>query len=249
MADEEVAGQQVAKACAAGAQAEVDLDAVVAAQRTGVESPDRIEAGTGKVEAGPVHRRQLRAGARIRAREQRVERGDGLPVGQRVDGARHRVGCRADGIGERADGAHAPGRVRREAVEPVVGDLRVGMQHHHVALPMQPEGAVHGGGEALTGGLVDDAYPACRAQFLQVPQQFRLRRRVVDHDDLVRRGAIGGKHPLQTMREGRGAAADGDDDVDRRHRRSLPSTWRAAANGKRSQPTTDSRYARRARVR
>ena len=146
---------------AAGAQAEVDLDAVVAAQRIGVEGADGAQAIATKIETGAVDRRQRYGVAGVGAREERVQRGHRVAGGQRVGAARQRIGRDADVVGERADDADIARRgMPRESVEPVVGDLGVRLQDHRVAIAMQSEGAIHRRGIALARGLLDDGRPS-----------------------------------------------------------------------------------------
>ena len=156
VADEHVAGEQMPVARAARAQAEVDLDAEVAAERRAVERADRAQAIAPEVEARAGDLGHHGGRTRIRAREQRVERGHRLAGRQRIDRVRQRIRRRAHAVGERAHDTHARrGGVTGEAIEPVVGHLGIGLQHHGVAVAMQAERAVDGGGVALARRLVD----------------------------------------------------------------------------------------------
>ncbi len=183
MTDEHIAGKDVPEPGAACAQAEIDFDAVVAAQRGRVERADHIEAVAAKVKAWPGYGRHHGRSSRIGAREQRIEHGDGHSRRQRVVAAWNRIGRRARVVGKGADDANSPGiAARDQPVKPIVRDFGVGLQYDRVTVAMQRERAIHGGGIALMDRLLDQCRVASIRQFAQVSRELRLRRPIVDDD-------------------------------------------------------------------
>src|SRR5207237_3288626 len=84
MSDEYVASDEMAKAGAVGAKAEIDLHTVVAAQQRRVERSNRGNALVTEIEARSVDHRQRDALTAIRMHEERVERRRRVTVGERM---------------------------------------------------------------------------------------------------------------------------------------------------------------------
>ena len=138
--------------------------------------------------------------------------------------------------------------MRDKAVEPVVRDLGVRVEHDDVALAMEADAAVHRGGEALATRLLDDGHAARLRQFREEARHVRIVVAVVDHDDFVRRAHARAADAGDAAPQPFEVAVHGDDDVDGRHDRRSARRPRTAANGYRSHPRAVSRYASRARV-
>ncbi len=156
----------MAEADAAGAQAEVDVDAGVGAERRGVERAHTGRAFAPQVQAWAEHHRQRDALPRIRPREHAVEARDSLGIRQRIGGIEQRIAGGPAAAGERHHDAD-PGfalRVPGEPVEPVVGDDRVAVQDHRVAVGMQREPPVDRGGKPALRGLLDERGPPRRRE-------------------------------------------------------------------------------------
>jgi hypothetical protein len=79
----------------------------------------------------------------IHARKQRVQRGDRRVAGAFVRIVRRQVRHGDARIGERANDAdEGTGSVRRQPVEPVAVHVRIRTQDDHVAIAVQPDGAI-----------------------------------------------------------------------------------------------------------
>ncbi len=219
------------EARAAGAQAEIDLHAVVAAERVAVEPADRAQAVAPEVEHGPFDEGNLVGLAGVCAREQRVDRRDRLPGRKRVLRVRQGIGRDTDRVGERRNDADvAPLRMRDQPVQPVVGDFRIGLQHDHVAVAMEIEATIHRGGEAPPRGLLDHLHVMRLHEVVQRARAVGAGRAVVDDHDLVGRAHLGPAHALDAAAEELRAALEGNDDVDD-HQRLSASRWRSAISG------------------
>ena len=177
--DEDIAGERVAKAGAAGAQAEIQLDAVVAAERIRIEAADGAQAVAPEIERTDRRRTgNCDRSARVGAREQRVERGD------RVSRRAARSAVRGSGyvamptllVNVATTPTSRSRRVRDEPVEPIVGDLGIAMQQHDVAVAMQVEAAIDGGGESVAHRLLEQR-DAQRLQISRSSVGGRARRR------------------------------------------------------------------------
>ena len=213
----------MAETGAAGAQAEVDLDAVVAAERSGVERADGAQALAAEVEARTVDGRQLRRCRRgSRARTARRAYATVWPAGS---------GLAARGSGYVAvptllvnvpiDADVARRGVLREPVEPVVGDLGVGVQHDDVAVAMEadrrgsPPRRSPGGRPASTT-VARPAVASSRRYRASSGSAFAI----VDDDEFMRRAARCAASTLSTQRRERlQVAVHGNDDVDGGHQR------------------------------
>ena len=219
VADEYVAGDEMAKAGGAGAQAEVDLDAVVAAQRRAVEGADGGDAIAREVQARAMNGGQRMRLAGVRVREQRVQARDIAAVRQIVVRARQRIGLDAGAVGERADDTDAARvGVPREPVEPVAGDDGVRLHDNLVAAGMQRERLVERGGATARRRRVHQRDRMARGELAQVTRELGLRTRVADDDHVKRRLLPAGEDGFETAPRGTGAciARNGDDDVDGR---------------------------------
>src|SRR5205814_6122961 len=80
--------EQMAEPARRGAKAEILLDPVVAAQRSGVERADRVETCTAKIDARTAGQNHVDGFAWVGASEQRVQRGNLVSARQGVVHAR-----------------------------------------------------------------------------------------------------------------------------------------------------------------
>ena len=128
-------------------------------------------------------------------------------------------------------------RVVHEPVEPVVGDVGVGLEDHHVAVAVQRECPVDRCGEALPRRLLDQRRAAA---FSRSSRRYRassasgVASLTTTSSNGVRH--VGREHALDAAPRGLEIAIDRDDDVDGGHQRDPPSRRFSAAKGKRSQP-------------
>ena len=177
VADVHVAGEKMAEAHAARAQAEIDLHAAIGAERLAVEGADAVAHSRRRYRQGPdtigsatLCRGFARASTRsIRASACRVR--------QRVDGIEQGIPGRTAAIGERNDDADArlALRVPGEPVQPVVGDHRVAVQDDRVAVGVQREPAVDRGGEARARRLLDQRRAPRARELAQVADELGIR--------------------------------------------------------------------------
>ena len=143
----------------------------------------------------------------------------------------------------------SPGSVRREAIEPVVGDFDVAVQYDGIAIPMQR--AVDRRRKALPRGLLQKRDPFPIALLTQPADELRFRTRIVDDDEFELCLLREREHALDAPPYRFETSIDRNDDVQghcdrppiaagcRIRRRNRPS-------GHRNQPCHDSRYRKRA---
>jgi hypothetical protein len=241
VSDEHVASDEVPEPGAAGSQAEVDLDAVIAAERVAVEPAHGAQAIAAEIEHRPLDERKLLRSAGVGSRELRIEQRHRLAFGQRIRSTRNRIGGDADAVRERRDDAHvARARLHHEPVQPIVGDFGIGVQHHDIAIAMEVEAAVDGGGKASPRGLLEDLNAVRLHEVVQSARAVAPGGSIVDHDDFVLREDFRPAHALDAPAQELGVVLERNDDVDD-HRRLSSRRWRSAIRGKRSQPRAVSR--------
>ena len=171
------------------------------------------------------------------------------PAGSDIRRLRQRIACRAAAIRERGDGADRAlaRRMLREPIEPAVGDLGIAVQNDGIAVAVQAQRPIDGGGETAARGLLQQCQQTALGQRAQTGDELGFGRRVVDDDQLEGGVRSSREHALEAPDGRLGAAVDRHDDVDGCH--DVPvMRARRRPSGQRSQPASVSRYASRCRA-
>ncbi len=211
-----VAGQQVAPAAHGGAQAEIILLAVAAAECLAIEHADVVQ----------------RRAADVHAEADRGRHLDGAPGVHRAAGGVDRLHVEAEGgrdagdggiaadrrvVGKRRDRGDARHRIglRGKPAQPAVRHHRVAVEQRDIVRRGGLHAAIDRADEAEIARIVQQRDGAGLRQRPQPGDQLRFGRAVFDHDHLARRAVGIGQHGLQAVPRLPQSAIDGDDDVDR----------------------------------
>ena len=187
MVNEGVAGQQMGPALRGGPQAEVVLLAIAAPEGLGIKEADGVEAVAPDVHGEADGGRQIRRAAGIGPFEGGIQRRGLEPQGQRP--ALHR-GVAADRrvVGEWRDGADAlPGMGMRHQPASQPCGTSVSLFRSTIVLPSRLHAAVHAANEAQILRVAQQPDAAGSRHLVEPAGQFRLRRAVVQHDDVAAR--------------------------------------------------------------